>query len=73
MSGGKQNPCGRKKCYLSTGTCGNLNFGSGKLRSNGTWENPCEICRDDFLKKHTTTNTETEEFREWLGEIGVNA
>ena len=32
------------ECFVSTGICDSLTFGSGKLDHNGYWEKPCEVC-----------------------------
>lgn len=44
--------CGNDKCSSSSGICGSMTFGSGKLDPNGYWENPCEICEEDFHKRN---------------------
>ena len=32
------------KCGVSTGICGSLTYGQGKLSENGYWEKPCWLC-----------------------------
>lgn len=40
------------KCCVSTGVCGSLTFGQGKLDAHGYWEKPCKKCADEFKKKY---------------------
>lgn len=40
--------CGRSECRVSTGICGSLTFGSGRLSPEGYWEFPCEKCREAY-------------------------
>lgn len=61
---GKLKGCGRVECGVSTGICGMLTFGTGELSYNGYWQYPCEVCRDDWVERFGTINTESEEFRE---------
>jgi hypothetical protein len=39
-------------CFVSTGICGSLTFGSGQLDHNGYWERPCGICARTHEIKH---------------------
>ena len=43
--------CGNLLCGVSTGICGGLTFGSGKLDDNGYWEFPCYTCAREFEKR----------------------
>jgi hypothetical protein len=36
--------CTNPKCMISTGICGRVTAGSGKLDQNGYWEHPCGQC-----------------------------
>ena len=36
--------CNNKKCSTSTGICGHLTFGSGRLDDYGYWSRPCNSC-----------------------------
>jgi len=40
------------KCCVSTGVCGSLTFGQGKLDTYGYWSKPCKKCADEFKKKY---------------------
>ena len=44
-------PCGNSECSISTGICGSLTFGSGRLDDYGYWAKPCYVCRDAFRAK----------------------
>jgi len=37
-----------KDCSASTGICGQMTFGRGKLDNNGYWEIPCEECAENY-------------------------
>jgi len=37
---------------VSTGICGSLTFGRGKLDNLGYWEHDCKICEDAFYVKN---------------------
>jgi len=37
-------PCGKKGCSASSGVCGRLTFGRGKLDRHGYWSHPCHAC-----------------------------
>lgn len=39
------------KCRFSTGICGGLTAGQGKLDIYGYWEMPCPICLTEMLEK----------------------
>lgn len=43
------------KCCFSTGICGNITAGQGKLDDNGYWEIPCYEC---IRKANTKTATQ---------------
>ena len=48
----KNRPCGNPECCVSTFIDGEtLTFGTGKLDGIGCWENPCEICEEDYHNK----------------------
>lgn len=37
-------PLDHSKCMFSTGICGRITAGQGKLSGNGYWEHPCPEC-----------------------------
>lgn len=39
-------------CKISTGICGRLTFGLGKLDEHGYWEHPCVECATQFQIDH---------------------
>ncbi len=43
--------CGNTKCAMSTGICGSLTFGSGKLSDYGYFSKPCRVCEKAFYNK----------------------
>lgn len=40
--------CDNPECGFSTGICGNITAGTGKLSDYGYWEFPCYICPKRF-------------------------
>jgi hypothetical protein len=48
-------PCGDPKCSASTGICGNITFGKGRLDDLGYWSKPCKICEDAWIAKYGST------------------
>lgn len=44
-------PCGNSMCCASTGICGRITFGCGKLDDYGYWQIPCEICARAYEKE----------------------
>jgi hypothetical protein len=46
----KKTPCDNPKCGTSTGICGSLTCGSGKLDDFGYWEFPCYPCARELEK-----------------------
>lgn len=38
--------CGNPDCGTSSGICGRVTFGSGKLDDYGYWEHPCRTCAE---------------------------
>ena len=39
-------------CNVSTGICGRLTFGYGKLDEFGYWEHGCDTCAKEWRKNH---------------------
>lgn len=48
MTDKKEKACGNPECGISTGICGSITAGTGKLDFNGYWEFPCYICPKKF-------------------------
>ncbi len=49
--------CGRMDCGVSTGICGSLTFGRGRLDDYGYWEIPCAPCARATEKAHPEHGT----------------
>jgi len=47
-------------CSASTGICGQMTFGRGRLDDNGYWEIPCDECAESYrlLDEHTASLSE---------------
>ncbi len=58
-----QKGCGRSRCSASTGVCGNLTFGTGRLSDTGYWQFPCRACEKAWVKQYGSRDTESPEFR----------
>ena len=46
------NPCRNPNCRISTGICGCVTFGRGKLDNNGYFEHGCSICAGVWKRRH---------------------
>ena len=44
--------CGHDDCGTSTGLCGRLTFGRGRLDDHGYWTIPCAACAAAFATAH---------------------
>ena len=43
--------CGNPICGASTGICGRITFGTGRLDDFGYWENGCRTCAAEYTHR----------------------
>lgn len=53
----RRRACRRRDCIVSTGICGHVTFGTGKLDEYGYWEHGCELCARAYEKRNPGKKT----------------